>query len=183
MQSMTYVDAAASVGAVAAGAGLLYARASARAAREAAGAARRSLEIAERSRQAAARARLRLRVERVGQLVQEIASTAHAPSGSDEMAPTSLAQCQVLGRAVIGLNDILPKSVALSQASAASELGDRAAVASAEIDGVLKKLNSHRSRSTYRPRHVVPWHRPAGVRSAVAASARGHTTVRHQQSP
>jgi hypothetical protein len=180
---MTYVDTAASVAAVAAVVGLLYARASARAAHDAAAAARRSLEIAERSRQAAARARLRLRVERVGQLVQDMAATAHVPSGSEALAPTALAQCQVLGRAVIGLNDILPKSVALSQASAVSELVDRAAVATAEIDGVLKKLNRHRSQSTYRPRHGVPWHRPAGVRSAVGASARGRSTVRHQQSP
>jgi hypothetical protein len=180
MQSETF---AASVAAVAAAVGLLYARASARAARQAATAAERSVEVAERSRQAAARARLRLRVERVGELIEEIATSSHAEPGTDDLSSRSKAQCHVLSRAVTGLRDILPKSADVCRARSASELGDRAASASVEIDGVLKKLTRHRPQSAYRPRHQVPWHRPTPVRSSVAASARGHSTVRRPQSP
>jgi len=183
MQSGTFVESAAAVAAVAAVVGLLYARASARAAQEAAMAARRSVEIAERSRQAAARARLRLRVERVGELVQEIAAASPVEPGTDELSPRSKAQCRVLSRAVVGLKDVLPKSAAVSQARSAGELGDRAVVAGVEIDGLLKKLTGHRPQSAYRPRHQVPWHRPGAVSPGVAAIARGHNVVRRRQSP
>ena len=183
MQSETFLDSAASVAAVAAVVGLLYARASAHAAREAADTARRSLELTERSRQAAARARLRMRVERVGELVQEMAVSTVADPAAEELSPTARAQCRVLHRAVIGLNDMLPKSVDLSRARSATELSDRLAGASAEIDGLLKKLTRHRPQSAYRPRHQVPWNRSSGVRSGVASAAgsrQGHSVRRRR---
>ncbi len=183
MQSGTFVDSAASVAAVAAVVGLLYARASARTAREAADMARRSVELAERSRQAAARARLRMRVERVGELVQHIATSSLVDATADELSPGTKAQCRVLDRAVIGLKDILPRSAEVSRASSAAELGDRAEVAGAEIEGVLKKLTRYRAHSVYRPRHQVPWHRPAGARTGVAAGARSHGRVTRPPSP
>ncbi len=183
MQSPSFVDVAATTAAVVAAVGLLYARASVRAAREAAAAARRSVEIAERSRQAVARARLRLRVERVGELVQEIMWTSHTARGTDGLSLRSQAQCRVLDQAVIGLKDLLPKSAQVGQARSSAELADRAAVASLEIDGVLKKLTRHRPQRTYRPRHQVPWHRPAGARSGATASARGFSNVRRRPSP
>ena len=183
MQSETFLDSAASIAAVGAVAGLLYARASAKAAREAAETARRSLELTEQSRQAAARARLRLRVERVGELVQEIAAASLADPGTEELSPATRAQCRVLHRAVIGLKDILPRSVELSGARSATDLSDRVGNASAEIDVVLKKLTRHRPQSTYRPRHQVPWNRSPGARSGVAATARGHTRITRPPSP
>ena len=181
MQSETFLDSAASVAAVAAVAGLLYARASAHAARDAADTARRSLELTERSRQAAARARLRMRIERVGELVQGIAASVDDP-GAGELAPATKAQCRVLHRAVIGLNDMLPKSVDLSRARSATDLNDRVGAATAEIDGLLKKLTRHRPQSAYRPRHQVPWNRSPGVRSGAGASS-GRARVTRPPSP
>jgi hypothetical protein len=183
MPSQTYLDTAASVAAVAAAVGLLYARASARAARDAAETARRALELTERSRQAAARARLRLRVERVGEIVQEIATSSLTAPDTEELSPSTRSQCRVLHRAVIGLKDILPRSLELSRTRSATDLSDRVANASAEIDGVVKKLTSHRPQSAYRPRHQVPWNRAPGARSGVAATARGHTRVTRPPSP
>ena len=141
MQSETFLDTAASVAAVAAVVGLLYARASAHAAREAADTARRSMELAERSRQAAARARLRLRVERVGEIVQDIATSSPADPGTEELSPATKAQCRVLHRAVIGLKDILPRSADLCRARSATDLDDRVTGASAEIDGLAQEAH------------------------------------------
>ncbi len=182
MQSETFVDSAVSVAAVAAVVGMLYARASAHAAREAAEAARRSSELAERSRQAAARARLRMRVERVGELVQEMTASAPADPGAEDLSPAARAQLRVLHRAVIGLSDMLPKSAALSRARSATDLSDGLADASAEIDGLVKKLTRHRPRSAYRPRHQVPWDRSPGVRAGVTATS-GHALVTSPPSP
>jgi hypothetical protein len=183
VRSEAFLDSAASVAAVAAVVGLLYARASASAAREAAETARRSLELTERSRQAAARARLRLRVERVGELVHEIATSSLADPGTEELSPATKAQCRVLYRAVIGLKDILPRSVELSEARSAIDFNDQVGKASAEIDVVVKKLTRHRPHSAYRPRHQVPWNRSPGARSGVAATAPGHTRVTPPPSP
>lgn len=180
MQSPSFADVAATTAAVVAAAGLLYARASVRAAREAAAAARRSVEIAERSREAAARARLRLRVEHMGELVQEIMWTSHTAPGTDGLSLRSQAQCRVLDQAVIGLKDLLPKSAQVGQARSSAELADRAAVASMEIDGVLKKLTRHRPKRAYRPRRQAPWHRPARARSG--ATAGGVDNVRRRPS-
>jgi hypothetical protein len=179
MQSNTFVDVAASVAAVAAATALLYARSSARAARLAVDASRRTVEVAERSRQAADRARLRLRVERVGELVQVLAASAQAEAGTEELSERTRGQCSVLDRALIGLTDVLPRSIELGQARTSSEINDRAARATVEIDGLLKKLSIHRRRSVYRPRHQVPWDRPARARSG----AGGHDRVTPPSSP
>ncbi len=181
MQAPTFVDVAATTAAVMAGAGFLYARASARTARAAAEAARRSAAIAERSRQAAARARLRLRVEHVGELVHEILWTSHAEPATGGLSPRSQAQCRVLDQAVTGLKDILPKSAEVGKARSVGELGERAAAANLEIDGVLKKLTRHRPQRAFRPRRKVPWHRPTRVRTGVTAN--GPDTVKRQPSP
>jgi hypothetical protein len=73
-------------------------------------------------------------------------------------------RCGVLSRALIGLNDVLPRSVELGQAQTQGEVGERAARAAVEIDGLLKKLTVHRRRSVYLPRQRVPWDRPARAR-------------------
>ncbi|HEY5024843.1 MAG TPA: hypothetical protein VII76_07690 [Acidimicrobiales bacterium] len=172
MQSETFFDVAASAAAVAAGVGLLYARESARSARDAAESTRRSVEVAERTRQAAARGRLRIRVERVGELVRDLAASSPAEAGTDDLSARTKAQCRVLNRAVLGLNDILPKAARVGVARSATELGDRVGRANGEIDGVLEKLTKHRAHSTYRPRQQVPWHRPTGVRSAAPRARR-----------
>jgi uncharacterized membrane protein YccC len=164
MQSDTFVDVAASVAAVTAVAGLLYARSSARAAHLAVDATRRTVELAERSRQAGDRARLRVRVERVGELVQALAASAQADPGTDGLSERARGQCSVLSRALIGLKDLLPRSVELGQARTSSEIDERAARAAVEIDGLLKKLTVHRRRSVYLPRQQVPWDRPARAR-------------------
>jgi hypothetical protein len=170
MQSNTFVDVTASVAAVAAAGGLLYARASARAAHVAVDASRRTVEIAERSRQAADRARLRLRVERVGELVQALAASPQVDPATGELSEKTGGQVRVLSRALIGLHDILPRCVELGRAQTPSEISDRAAGAAIEIDGLLKKLTSHRRRSVYLPRQRVPWDRPARARSAAVPS-------------
>jgi hypothetical protein len=170
MQSNTFVDVAASVAAVAAAAGLLYARASARAAHVAEDASRRTVEVAERSRQAADRARLRLRVERVGELVQALAASPQVEPSTGELSERTMGQCRVLTRSLIGLNDVLPRCVELSRARTPSEISDGAALAAVEIDGLLKKLASHRRRSVYLPRQQVPWDRSARARSATSPS-------------
>ena len=113
MQSDSFVDAAATVAVVATVAGLFYARASAHAARDAADAAQRSMELAERSRQSAAHARLRGRVERVGELVQDIATSCQADAGAGDLSQDTKAQCRVLHRAVHGLTDVLPRTAEL----------------------------------------------------------------------
>jgi glutamate-1-semialdehyde aminotransferase len=164
MQSDTFVDVAASVAVVTAAAGLLYARSSARAAHLAVDATRRTVELAERSRQAADRARLRVRVERIGELVQTLAASSQVDSGTDELSERTRGQCSVLTRALIGLKDVLPRSVELGQARTSSEITERSARATVEIDGLLKKLTVHRRRSVYLPRQRVPWERPARAR-------------------
>jgi hypothetical protein len=164
MQSDAFADVAASVAAVTAAAALLYARSSARAAHLAVDATRRTVELAERSRQAADRARLRVRVERIGELVQALAASSQTDSGRDELSERTRGQCSVLTRALIGLNDVLPRSVELGQARTPSEITERAPRATVEIDGLLKKLTVHRRRSVYLPRQRVPWERPARAR-------------------
>ena len=137
-------------------------RASARAAREAADTARRSLELAERSRQAAARARLRLRVERVGELVQDIATSSLSRASHRRAFASTRSQCHVLNRAVIGLRDSSRSPPTVPGTHRPADVGDRARAANTEIDGVCKKLTGHRPHSTYRPRHQVPWNRRPG---------------------
>jgi hypothetical protein len=141
------------------------------------------MDIAERARQAAARARLRSRVERVGELLQDIAASSMADADSDELSPRSKNQCRVLNRALGGLKDILPKSANVYRARSAAELGSSAANASAEVDEMLKKLTAHRPQSAYRPRNQVPWSRPAGARSGLGSGARSHTQVTRPPSP
>jgi hypothetical protein len=143
-----------------------YARASARASTDAAAAAQRSARISEVSRRASERARLRFRVERVGELVQDIFMAALNDPGVDHLSPLTQGQCQVLDRAVIGLKDVLPKSVEVSLATSPGELTERADSARLEIDRVLggltRKRPGYRRRGTFRTRHVsrpVPWHR------------------------
>ena len=183
MQSETFVDCAAAIAAVAAVTGLLYARASARAARDASDAARRSMELAERARQAAARARLRSRVERVGELLQDIAASQVAATDADELSTKDKNQCRILNRALGGLKDILPRSANVCRARSATELRSRAGSASTEVDDMLKKLTAHRPQSAYRPRNQVPWSRPAGARSGLSSGARGRTQVTRPPSP
>lgn len=184
MQSNTFVDVAASVAAVAAGAALLYARASAHAARDAVAAAERTVKLAEMSRQAAERARLRRRVERVGELVQEVVTAAAAEAGTDELSQKTRERCSVLSRAVIGLTDFLPKAAELGKATSPVDLDERARHASREVDGALKKLNRYRRQSTYRPRHQPPWHRPSRVGSAMAAGGgAGRSRITRPPSP
>ena len=164
MQSDTFVDVAASVAAVTAVAALVYARSSARAAHLAVDATRRTVELAERSRQASDRARLRLRVERIGELVQALATSSQAESDTGELSERTSSRCGALRRSLIGLNDVLPRAVELSQALTSDEVSERAARAAVEIDGLLKKLTVHRRRSAYLPRQQVPWDRPARAR-------------------
>jgi len=159
------LDVAASVAAIAAVSGLLYARASVRAARDATAAAQRAAQLAFVSRQSAERARLRHRVERVGELVQEVAFSSHVDTEGDGLSPRTRAQCDVLNQAVIGLENILPTSVQLCRARSSAELQERADKARAEIARVLaglegKRMGKPRTRA-YRGRYNrrVPWHR------------------------
>lgn len=151
--------------AIAAVSGLVYARASARAAHDATAAAERAAQLAFVSRQSAERARLRHRVERVGELVQEVSFSSQMDSEFDGLAPRTRAQCDVLNQAVIGLEDILPKSADLCRAGSSAELQARADQARAEIARVLTTLEGKRpgQRRTraYRGRYNrrVPWHR------------------------
>lgn len=177
MESVTFTETAASIAAVAAVGGLFYARASAQAARDAASTARTSVELAERSRRAAERARLRARLERIGELVQEIATSSLASSGTGEMPETTRSRCTALHRAVIGIKDLVPRSAALCLVSSPAELSDRAAAARAEIDAMLKKLSRHRPNSVYRPRRSAPWNRPSRTRSAMGTGASGVTRL------
>ena len=184
MQSDTFVDAAASVAVVAAVAGLLYARASAHAAREAADAARRSMELAERSRQSAARARLRGRASNVW-----VSWSRTSPPRSPvrcrhgDLSQDTKAQCRVLHRA----RQRAQRHPAEVGGAAPGHLGHRARRScrrgQPEIDGVLKKLTAHRPLSAYRPRHQVPWNRPAGARSGAGASAGAAARVTRPPSP
>ena len=166
MGSVTFVDVAAAVAAVAAVTAAFYARASVRAAGDAVAAAQHSTRISEVSRRASERARLRFRVERVGELVQDIFTASLADPGVDQLSPLTQGQCQVLSRAVIGMKDVLPKSVEVSLTTTPSELTVLAESAQAEIDQVLRGLTrkrpGYRRRSAFRTRHMsrpVPWHR------------------------
>ena len=70
-----------------------------------------------------------------------------------------------------------------TRAASATEMADRAAAASLEIDGVLKKLSAHRPLSAYRPRHQVPWNRPAGARSGARTAAASRNRLTRPPSP
>ena len=177
METVTFTETAASLAAVAAVGGLFYARASAQAARDAASTARTSVELAERSRRAAERARLRARLERIGELVQEIATSSLANSGTDALSETTRSQCSALHRAVIGIKDLVPRSAALCLVSSPAELNARAADARAEIDTMIKKLSRHRPNSVYRPRRSAPWYRPSRPRSTMATGSSGVTRL------
>jgi len=174
VRSDVVVDVAALVAAVAAASGLLYARASAHAARDATVAAERAADLALVSRQSAERARLRHRVERVGELIQEVCFSSQTETGIDGLSPRTRAQCDVLNQAVIGLEDLLPKSAELCLARSPAELQERADKARAEVAAVLMQLQGGRpgARRTrgYRGRYNrrVPWHR-----STRSSAARG----------
>jgi len=153
------------VAAVAAISGLLYARASAQAAHDATAAAERAAQVAFVSRQSAERARLRRRVERVGELVQEVCFSSQVDAEVDGLSPRTRAQCDVLNQAVIGLEDMLPTSAALCRARSATELQAKADQVRAEIARVLTALDERRPGGgrtrAYRGRYNrrVPWHR------------------------
>ena len=164
MRADVVVEVAASVAALAAASGLWYARASARAARDARAAARRAADLALMSRRSAERARLHHRVERVGELVQEVSFSSQIDADVEGMSPRTRAQCDVLSQAVIGLEDILPKTVGLCESRSPAELLEQADSARAEISRVLAGLAAGRSdrrarayRGMYNRR--VPWHR------------------------
>jgi hypothetical protein len=145
MESDSVAIAAAAVAAVAAATGLWYARAAAQAAREAATTARRTVELTEMARRAAERAHLRHRVERVGQLVQEIYVSSLVDPGFDGLSPTTRGQCNVLDEAVIGLKELLPKAAEVHLATSPQELQGRARKAQVEIDNVLARMARRRA--------------------------------------
>ena len=174
MRADVVVEVAASVAALAAASGLWYARASARAARDARAAAARAAELALMSRRSAERARLHHRVERVGELVQEVSFSSQMDADVDGLSPRTRAQCDVLNQAVIGLEDILPKTVVLCGSRSPAELRERADSARAEISRVLAALaagGSGRRARAYRGKYNrrVPWHR-----STRSSAGRGH---------
>jgi len=183
MQSDSFVEGAASVAAVAAAAAVLYSRASARAARDAVAAAERTVRLAEVSRQAAHRAQLRRRLERVGELVQQIVAASSSEVSTDGLSERAKMQCHALSRALVGLVDFLPRSAELSRATTAGELSERADRAGLEIDAALRKLARYRQQSTYRPRHVAPWHRPSRARSAAVSGGEGSNHVTRPPTP
>jgi hypothetical protein len=138
------VAAAAAAAAIAAAIGLWYARAAAQAARDAAATARRTVELTELARRSAERAHLRHRVERVGQLVQEIYASSLVDPGFEGLSPTTRGQCSVLDEAVIGLKGLLPKSAEVHLATSPKELQGRARKAGVEIDTVLARMARRR---------------------------------------
>jgi len=142
MQSDLFGDVAAAVAAVAAAIALGYARASTHAARDAAVAARRTVELAEMSRQAAERARVRHRVERVGELIEEIfvSSAFDAEVEVEGVSMRTQGQCHALSEAIIGLKELLPKTTEVFLAGSPTEIQRRAGNARAEIDRVLVRL-------------------------------------------
>ena len=144
MQLDVYDEVVAVAVTVVAAVGLGYARASARAGRDAAAAARRTLELAEVSRQAAERARLRQRVERVGQLVQEISVSSQGQSSFNGRSPATRARCNLLGQAMVGLKELLPRSAEVCSAKSPDELRNRAEKACVEIDRVLTRIAARR---------------------------------------
>jgi hypothetical protein len=150
MRSDLLAEAAASIAAVAAAIALFYAREAAHAGRDAVAAARRTMELADLSRRAAERARLRQRVERVGELVQEILMSSLFDPGIDGLSPRTRGQCNVLNQAVIGLKELLPKSAAVSSATSPVELQRRAGLARVEVDAVLARLARRRPRHRFR---------------------------------
>jgi len=147
---------------VVAAVGLGFARASARAGRDAVAAARRTLELAEVSRQAAERARLRQRVERVGQLVQEISFSSQGDSSVNGRSPVTRGQCNLLGQAMVGLKELLPRSAEVCSATSADDLRNRAEKARVEIDRVLIRIAGRR----------------VGARRVVAGTSRAHRPSR-----
>jgi hypothetical protein len=144
MGSDSFAVGAAVVAAVAAAVGLWYARAAAQAGRDAVAAAKRTVELTEMARRSSERAHLRHRVERVGQLVQEIYVSSLVDPGFDGLSPTTRGQCNVLDEAVIGLKELLPKAAEVHLATSPEELQERARRARVEIDNVLARLARRR---------------------------------------
>ena len=87
MRADLVVEVAASVAALAAASGLWYARASAQEARDARVAAGRAAQLALMSRRSAERERLHHRVERVGELVQEVSFSSQMDADVDGLSP------------------------------------------------------------------------------------------------
>jgi hypothetical protein len=159
MQSDLIADVAAAIAAVAAAVAVWYARDAARAGRATVVAARRTLQLAEASRRSTERAQLRRRVERVGELVEEIASSPMIDSELEELSPRSRGQCQELSQAVIGLKELLPRSAQVCGATSSEELQSRAGKARVEIDAVLMRMARRRVPDRHRatrPRIVRP---------------------------
>lgn len=138
MQAELVGALAASGAAVAAVVSLFYARAAAQSGREAVLAARRTIEVAELSRQAAERARMRLRVERVGELVHAIVISSRADRDDAAPSPWTRAEFDLLDQALIGLKHLLPACTVLRRAASRHDLPARAAAALAEVDVVLR---------------------------------------------
>jgi hypothetical protein len=150
MQSDVFGDVAVAVAAAAAAVAVGYARASSHAARDAVQAARRTVEVAEISRQAAERARIRHRIERVGELIQEIFISSAFDSEVDGLSLRTQGQCHALSQAVIGLKELLPKSTEVCLASSPAEVQRRATKARLEVDRVLVRMARSRADARYR---------------------------------
>jgi len=150
MQSDVFGDVAVAVAAVAAAVAVGYARASSHAAQDAVQAARRTVEVVEISRQAAERARVRHRVERVGELIQEIFISSTLESEVDVLSLRTQGQCHALSQAVIGLKELLPKSTEVCLAASPAEVQRRASKARLEIDRVLVRMARSRADTRYR---------------------------------
>jgi hypothetical protein len=164
MDSDALVVAVAAAAVVAALIGLWYARAAAQAGRDAVAAARRTVELTEMARRSAERAHLRHRVERVGQLVQEIYVSSLVDPGFDGLSPTTRGQCNVLDEAIIGLKELLPKAAEVHLATSPEELVGRARKARIEIDNVLARMARRRTGDRRR--------RPSGERFSASRGPR-----------
>ena len=144
MPSEMFADVSAGVAAVAAAVALWYARGAAHASRDAVTAARRTVQMTELARRDAERAHLRHRVERVGQIVQEIFASSLVRPGLHGLSPAIRGQCRVLDEAVIGLKELLPETAAVSSATSPDEVQKLARNAGVEIDNVLARLARRR---------------------------------------
>jgi len=174
MRSDLLAEVVAAVAAVAAAIGLGYARSSAHAARDALAAARRTMEVVEMSRQGAERARVRHRVERVGELVQEILISLSFDSRVDGLSPGTQGRCNALSQAVVGLKDLLPRSADVCLASSPIEMQERAVKARAEVDRVLVRLARSRSGARYPRASGARWSGHNGQRRPRRASSPTH---------
>jgi hypothetical protein len=150
MQSDVIADVAAAVAAVAAALAVWYARDSARAGRAAVAAARRTVQLAEASRRSTESAQLRRRVERLGALVEEIATSSVVDPGLGELSPRGRGYCHQLSQAVIGLKELLPRTAQVCAATSSEELQNRAGKARLEIDAVLQRMGRRRASDRYR---------------------------------